>query len=118
MHNYCGESRYIELIDDFEAISRRLPCMLCFVYPHMAVRASMMYLKGKRVFILESDLLTQSLLETYLFQQGALVFFSAWDNSVLKQIDAALPIDALLVDLSWPGALRSLDLLEQIQNVP
>ncbi len=77
-----------------------------------------MFLKGKRIFIIEDNVGNLAIASVYLEGQGAIVKFERRGLNVPEMISKHMPIDVILVDLMLPKNANGFDIVDQIRQIP
>ena len=77
-----------------------------------------MLLKEKRIFIIEDDLITRSIMQMILEQEGATIAFERWGLDTEKRLNDFMPVDVILLDLMFPGNVTGYDIFDRIRLVP
>ena len=75
-----------------------------------------MYLKEKRIFILEDNLENKAIAQMLLERSGATVMVDRWATETLIHLNSFAPIDVILLDLMLPGQLSGYDIFQQIRQ--
>ena len=78
----------------------------------------MLFLKGKRIFIIEDNSGNLAIASIYLQQAGAVVKFSRWGEKATAEVQKAMPIDIILLDLMFPNNVSGFDIFAEIHAVP
>jgi CheY-like chemotaxis protein len=78
----------------------------------------MMYLKNKRIFILEDNLENKAIAQMLLERAGATVTVDRWATETLNHLKKFAPIDVILLDLMLPGQITGYDIFQQIRQCP
>ena len=76
-----------------------------------------MLLKGKRIFLVEDNLSNKTIMQMLLEQDGAKVSFDRWGAEALEKLLAALPLDAILLDLMLPGQVSGFDIFQKLRRI-
>lgn len=76
-----------------------------------------MLLKGKRIFLVEDNLSNKAIMQMLLEQDGAKVSFDRWGAEALEKLLAALPLDAILLDLMLPGQVSGFDIFQKLRRI-
>ncbi len=78
----------------------------------------MRVLEGKRIFIVEDDVVNMAVYSVALKQQGAVVIQDPWNANALELLSRYLPLDVILLDLRLRWGISGYDILEKIKAVP
>jgi len=76
------------------------------------------FLKGKRIFIVEDNPGNLAIALIYLERQGAIVKFERRGIKVPEIISTQMPIDVILLDLMLPKNANGFDVVDQIRQFP
>ncbi len=77
-----------------------------------------MFLKGKRIFIVEDSAGNLAIASVYLEGQGAVVKFERRGINVPEMIARQMPIDVILMDLMLPRNANGFEIADEIRQVP
>ncbi len=77
-----------------------------------------MFLKGKRIFIVEDSAGNLAIASVYLEGQGAIIKFERRGINVPEMIARHLPIDVILMDLMLPRNANGFEIADEIRQVP
>lgn len=75
-------------------------------------------LKGKRICVIDDQADNVYILLMMLKQHGATGIVTWWSEGQIKQIKQHLPIDAILLDLMFPGHRTGFDVIAEIRAIP
>ena len=77
-----------------------------------------MILKGKRIFIIEDDLVNKAITQMLLEQEGARTSCDRWGTEAISRLRSFMPVDAILLDLMFPRSVSGFDIFAQIRANP
>ena len=77
-----------------------------------------MLLADKRVFIIEDDATNLAIMSAVLRRGGAAVIYDRWGVKTTNIMQKAGRIDAILLDLNFPGGVTGYDVYDKIQTYP
>ncbi len=77
-----------------------------------------MLLNGKRIFIIEDNLVNRSIVQLLLEKNGAKVAFERWGLQVPQALEAFAPVDLILLDLMFPRGVTGYAVYDIIRDVP
>lgn len=72
-------------------------------------------LRDKRIFIIEDDAANLEIMLVYLRGAGAVPLFARWDSDTLENMEKIMPLDAILLDLSFPDDISGYDIFDQLR---
>jgi CheY-like chemotaxis protein len=75
-------------------------------------------LKGKRVFVVEDDVVNMAITAVLLKNQGAIVIQDAWNSGTPQLLRERLPVDTILLDLMLRHGASGYDIYSQIRADP
>jgi CheY-like chemotaxis protein len=78
----------------------------------------MTILEGKRIFVVEDDVVNMAVYSVTLKQSGALVIQDPWNANTIKMIIDMLPIDIIILDLMLRYGVSGYDIYDQIRLRP
>lgn len=73
-------------------------------------------LAGKRIFIVEDKLANRMIFKTLLERHGAVILFDNWGNETSEKLNAAQPIDLIIMDLMLPGRLTGYEVVAELRK--
>ena len=73
-------------------------------------------LEGKRIFLVEDDVMNLSVFTVTLKQSGATMFQNGLGYGIIEQIETLLPIDLVLLDIMLARGLSGYDVFKQIRK--
>lgn len=76
-----------------------------------------MWLKEKRIFIVEDNTINRSVYQMILRAQGAWLEFDRWGREAVPRLDGFKP-DLIIIDLMLPGGLTGFDVFNEIRAHP
>ncbi len=77
-----------------------------------------MVLEGKRIVVVEDDVVNMAVISLLLKQQGARVIQDAWNRDTVNRIKALLPVDIILLDLMLREGVSGYDIYRKIKADP
>ena len=77
-----------------------------------------MFLLGKRVFIVEDDVVNIHVISRPLSLYGAMVFFNYNSIGIPAHIEQHLPIDVILLDIMLKRGISGYDMFKELQQNP
>jgi two-component system, cell cycle response regulator DivK len=77
-----------------------------------------MFLKHKRVFVVEDDAANLAVISVILRQAGATVQFDRWGKDSQDNLHNFLPVDVILLDLMLPNGITGYDVFDVLRTVP
>ena len=77
-----------------------------------------MVLRGKRIFIVEDDAGNLAVMSVYLRQAGAWIGYERWGYGTCELIKLFQPVDAILLDLMFPGNVTGYEIYDHIRKIP
>lgn len=77
-----------------------------------------MLLADKRVFIIEDDATNLAIMSAVLRRGGAAVIYDRWGIRTTTIMQKAGRIDAILLDLNFPGGITGYEVYDKIQTCP
>lgn len=75
-----------------------------------------MYLKNKRIFIVEDNISNRAIEQLLLEQQGALTAIDRWGKETVPRLRAFMPVDIILLDLMFPNDVTGYDVFSEIRS--
>ncbi|MBN1429009.1 MAG: response regulator [Anaerolineae bacterium] len=75
-------------------------------------------LRGKRIFIVEDDVVNMAVFAVTLRQTGATIIQDAWNANTINILVQNLPIDVILLDLMLRFKTSGYDIFDKIQADP
>src|SRR5579871_6327504 len=75
-----------------------------------------MYLRGKRVLVIEDNLSNKAIVQALLEREGAKVFVDRWGKELVDRLRVYAPVDLILLDLMLPGQVSGFDVFKQIHQ--
>ncbi|MBN2303986.1 MAG: response regulator [Anaerolineae bacterium] len=75
-------------------------------------------LKGRRIFIVEDDVLNMAVYSVTLKRGGAEVIQDPWHANTISKLIQNLPIDIVLMDLMLRYKVSGYDIFDQLQAYP
>lgn len=77
-----------------------------------------MLLKGKRIFLIEDNLINRSIMQTLLEREGAIIEFERWGKDTEERLQKFIPVDIILLDLMFPDDVSGYDIFDRIRLLP
>ncbi len=77
-----------------------------------------MLLNGKRIFIVEDNPQNRVVFKMALVRHGATVDFERWGRDSLYQLNQALNLDLIILDLMLAEGISGFDVFVEIRNLP
>lgn len=74
-------------------------------------------LRNKQIFIIEDDAANLDIMLVYLRGAGAVAHFGRWDTDTLQNMEKVVPLDAILLDLSFPNNITGFDIFGQLRSL-
>ena len=75
-------------------------------------------LEGKRIFLVEDDILNVGVFSTTLTKQGAMVYQDVLGFGIVQHIIESLPIDLIILDIMLKRGQDGYQIFEQIKSDP
>lgn len=75
-------------------------------------------LKGKRVFVVEDDVVNMAITAVLLRGHGATVIQDAWNSGTLQMLKEHMPVDIILLDLMLRHGVSGYDIYSKIKAEP
>jgi len=75
-------------------------------------------LQGKRIFIVEDDVVNMAVFAATLRQTGAVIVQDAWNANTISILVQHLPIDVILLDLMLRFKTSGYDIFDKIKTDP
>ena len=72
-------------------------------------------LRDKRIFIIEDDAANLDIMLVYLRGASAVPLFARWNSDTLHGMEKLMPLDAILLDLSFPDNISGYDIFDQLR---
>jgi two-component system chemotaxis sensor kinase CheA len=76
-----------------------------------------MFLKGKRVFVVEDDMYNLAIATVFLEQNGAIMRFERWGVHTVDRLRAFAPVDVILLDIMLPRGVTGFDVFNKIREI-
>lgn len=75
-------------------------------------------LQGKRILVVEDNVLNLAVFATVLKQSGAIVVQDYWNTNTVNLITRHLPVDAILLDLMLKHQINGYSIFDELQAHP
>jgi len=75
-------------------------------------------LQGKRIFVVEDDIMSLTITTHLLSISGAVVYKNNWGVDTIEHVRQALPIDLVLLDLMFPRGISGYDIFDHLKSTP
>jgi two-component system cell cycle response regulator DivK len=75
-------------------------------------------LQGKRILVVEDNVLNLAVFATALKQSGAIVIQDSWNTDTVSLVTKYLPVDAILLDLMLKHQINGYSIFDKLQNDP
>jgi CheY-like chemotaxis protein len=75
-------------------------------------------LKGKRIVVIEDDIMNLAVFATSLRQSGATVIQDAWNTGAMDFLIQNLPVDLIVLDIMLRKGISGYDVYNQIKSHP
>jgi len=75
-------------------------------------------LTGKRIFIVEDDVVNMAVFATVLKQSGATVVQDPWNSQTIHLILRQMPVDIILLDLMLRHGVSGYEIYDQLRLTP
>jgi two-component system cell cycle response regulator DivK len=78
----------------------------------------MQELQGKRIFVVEDDVVNMAVFTVTLRQTGATIIQDAWNANTINMLIQHLPVDVILLDLMLRFKVSGYDIFDKIKADP
>jgi CheY-like chemotaxis protein len=78
----------------------------------------MQELQGKRIFVVEDDVVNMAVFTVTLRQTGATIIQDAWNANTINMLIQHLPVDVILLDLMLRFRVSGYDIFDKIKANP
>jgi two-component system cell cycle response regulator DivK len=75
-------------------------------------------LQGKRIFIVEDDIINMAVFAAVLRQTNAIIIQDAWNANTISLLTQSLPVDIILLDLMLRFKVSGYDIYDKIKADP
>ena len=75
-------------------------------------------LKGKRIYIVEDDMMNMAVNSAALRRSGAAIIQDPWNTNTINELLKQLPIDIILLDLMLHYNMNGYDIFDEIKAHP
>jgi CheY-like chemotaxis protein len=77
-----------------------------------------MYLKGKRIFIVEDNAANLLIMQVTMEQHGARTMFERWGVDTIDRLNKAMPVDVIIMDMMLPDNMTGFEVVKRIRSYP
>jgi CheY-like chemotaxis protein len=76
-----------------------------------------MYLQEKRIFVVEDNVGSRTIMELLFEQHGATVIFTPWDSETVARLRGFAPIDLIILDLMLPDGITGYNVFDVLHGL-
>ena len=76
-----------------------------------------MYLENKRIFVVEDNVGSRTIMELLFEQHGATAIFTQWDSETITRLRDFAPVDLIILDLMLPDGITGYNVFDVLHDL-